>query len=138
MSCVIDAPLTLRWFFADERTPPIDRILDRVQELGASVPGLWRLEVANGFQMALRRGRISAAFRDQAILRLEMLPIIVDSETDSRAWRNSLPLADKHALSVYDASYLELAIRLALPLASCDNDLCQAATHAGVQLIATD
>jgi predicted nucleic acid-binding protein len=137
VSCVIDASLTLSWFFEDERTARIDSILDRVEESGATVPGLWRLEVANAFQMAYRRGRVSATFRDQAILRLGMLPIVIDLETDSRAWINSLPLADKHSLSVYDAAYLELAVRLALPLASCDHDLCEAAKRAGVPLIAT-
>jgi predicted nucleic acid-binding protein len=137
VSCVIDASVTLSWFFEDERSAKIDRVLDQVEESGATVPGLWRLEVANAFQMAHRRGRVSAAFRDQAIQRLEMLPIVVDLETHSRAWGKSLPLADKYTLSVYDAAYLELAIRLALPLASCDRDLCEAAKRAGVSLIAT-
>jgi predicted nucleic acid-binding protein len=137
VSCVIDASVTLSWFFEDERTAKIDQVLDRVEESGATVPGLWRLEVANAFQMAHRRGRVSAAFRDQALGRLEMLPIAVDLETDSRVWKSSLPLADKHSLSVYDAAYLQLAVRLALPLASCDRDLCEAAKRAGVPLIAT-
>ena len=75
MSVVLDASLTLSWYFEDERTPAIDAVLDRVTEDGAITPGLWRLEVANGLRMAMRRKRIDAAFRDRALAHLGELPI---------------------------------------------------------------
>ncbi len=137
MSCVVDASATLKWLFEDERSAKSEALLDQVVESGASVPGLWRLEVANSLLVAFRRGRTSAAFRDQALQRLQRIPISVDMETDTRAWSNTLPLAEQTGLSVYDASYLELAIRLRLPLASADHKLCEAAERAGVPLIAT-
>ncbi len=137
MSCVVDASATLKWLFEDERSTKSEALLDQVVESGASVPGLWRLEVANSLLVAFRRGRTSAAFRDQALQRLQRIPISVDVETDARAWSNTLPLAEQTGLSVYDASYLELAIRLRLPLASADHKLCEAAKRAGVPLIAT-
>jgi predicted nucleic acid-binding protein len=137
MTCVIDASIALSWFFEDQRTKQLDAVLDLVAESGATVPGLWPLEVANALLLAHRRGRISTAFRHQAIERLTRLPIAIDLETNTRAWTSTLPLAEKTELSVYDASYLELAIRLIVPLASADRKLCDAAKRAGVPLIAT-
>ena len=64
LSIVIDASLTMAWYFDDESTPATDALLDRVASAGAVVPGLWRLEVANAFQMAVRRQRIDAVYRD--------------------------------------------------------------------------
>ena len=136
MSCVIDASVTLSWFFEDERSVERDALLDQVAESGATVPSLWRLEVANALLVAFRRGSLSASFRDQAIQRLARLPISVDPDTDARAWTNTLPLAVEAGLSVYDASYLELAIRLGVALASADRKLCEAAKRAGVALMA--
>jgi len=137
MTFVIDASVTLSWFFADELTTLSEAVLDRVVESGATVPALWRLEVANALLVAFRRKRVSAAFRDLAIQRLAKLPIAVDSETGSRAWTNTLPLAEQTGLSVYDSCYLELAIRLSVPLASRDRALCEAATRVGVELVVT-
>ena len=135
MSCVIDASVALSWFLEDERSDERDALLDQVAISGATVPGLWRLEVANALLMAFRRKRVTAAFRDQAIQRLGRLPITIDADTNARAWTNTLPLAEQTGLSVYDASYLELAIRLGVALASADRKLCEAATLAGVALI---
>jgi|ERR1700722_11849070 predicted nucleic acid-binding protein len=92
--------------------------------------------MANALLTAHRRARISTAFRHQAIEPLTRLPIAVDLETNTRAWTSTLPLAEKTELSVYDASYLELAVRLNVPRASGDRKLCHAADRAGV-LIAT-
>jgi len=67
---------------------------------------------------------------------LEGLPIRIDRETGDRAWLETLAVADKHRLTVYDATYLELALRLALPLATLDDDLRQAAQLEGLVLLA--
>ena len=87
------------------------------------VPSLWRLEIANALQSAVRRKRISAEFRDASIADLGAFPIVVDSETDRHAWGTTLTLAQRCQLTLYDAAYLELAHRLRLPLASLDRDL---------------
>jgi predicted nucleic acid-binding protein len=58
LSLVLDTSLTLSWYFEDERTPAADGVLDRVVDDGAVVPALWKLEVANGLQAAIRRKRI--------------------------------------------------------------------------------
>ncbi len=115
MSFVLDSSVALSWFFEDERTPSTDALLDQVVEKGSVVPMLWRLEVANGFQTAIRCKRVDATFRDRAIEQLAILPIIIDPDTDLYAWTTTLQLADRLQLTPYDAAYLELAQRRKLP-----------------------
>jgi predicted nucleic acid-binding protein len=132
VSLVIDSSITLAWFFEDERTERADAVMRQVAKAGAVVPSLWRLEIANALQSALRRKRINAAFRDASIADLRSFPIAVDSETDRHAWGSSLTLAERCQLTLYDAAYLELAQRLRLPLASLDQDLRAASRALGV------
>lgn len=135
MSLVLDSSVTLAWFFEDEGSAATDAVLHRVAESGAVVPSLWRLEVANGLQMAIRRNRIDPAFRDASLADLQALMIAIDSETNHHAWTATLHLADLHRLTLYDAAYLELAQRLGLPLATLDQELCAAANALGVTLL---
>ncbi len=132
MSVVLDASQTLSWYFEDERTPAVDSVLDEVAASGALVPALWRLEVANGLQMAMRRKRIDGDFRDRALRHLGSLAITVDSETNSYAWTATLRLADRFGITVYDAAYLELAQRRGAPLASLDKALADAGRALGI------
>jgi predicted nucleic acid-binding protein len=135
VSLVIDASLTLSWYFEDERTSEADAVLDQLTETGAVVPVLWHLEVANGFQMAIRRKRIDTHFRDRAIRQLAILPITVDTETGASAWTTTLALADRFELTIYDACYLELAQRREMPLATLDQDLRDAGRALGLLLL---
>jgi predicted nucleic acid-binding protein len=135
VSLVIDSSITLSWCFEDERTDVTATLLYRVAETGALVPALWRLEVANGLQVAVRRGRIDVAYRDATIADLRGLAIDVDPETDRKAWSEILQLADRFRLTLYDAAYLELAQRRQLPLASLDNELRAAGQMLGVPLL---
>jgi predicted nucleic acid-binding protein len=135
VSLVLDSSLTLAWLFADESTPAVAAILDRVARSGAWAPSLWWLEVANSLQVGVRRGRITESFRDQTLADLGYLPIRLDPETAQHAWSTTLQLAVKHRLSVYDAAYLELALRLELPLGTLDEDLRNAADRTGVTLL---
>ena len=134
MSLVLDASLTVSWYFDDEATPLTDAILDRVSENGAVVPTLWRLEVANAFQSAIRRKRMTVRYRDEALIGLTQLPITTDADTDTYAWTTTLPLAERFALTIYDATYLELAQRRSLPLATLDAELREAAAALGCSL----
>ena len=135
MSVVIDASLTLAWYFEDEATPATDAVLDHVAGAGAIAPTVWRLEIANVFLHAVRRGRLTPAFRNNALAALSSLPIQVDSEGDNRVWTTTLELAERFGLTIYDASYLELAQRHGLPLATLDSDLQRAARTSGVALM---
>jgi predicted nucleic acid-binding protein len=134
VSLVLDTSLALSWYFEDERTPAADALVDRVADQGATVPGLWRLEIANGLRTAIRRKRIDERFPG-AIAQLACLPITVDPDTDPYAWTTTLSLADRFALTPYDAAYVELAQRLMLPLATLDDPLRAAATALGVALL---
>jgi predicted nucleic acid-binding protein len=138
MSLVLDASLTLSWFFKDERTPGADAVLTEVTENGAVVPALWRLEVANALQMAVRRKRIDAAFRDSALTQLSRLSISTDPDTDAYAWTVILQLADRFQLTLYDATYLELASRRGLPLSTLDRELRDASAALGITLLGVD
>ena len=135
MSLVLDASLTLSWYFEDERQPTAHAVLDQVAANGAVVPSLWRIEVANGFQTALRRKRIDKDFRDRALQHLRLLSITIDPDTDTYAWTVTVDLADRFGLTVYDAAYLELARRRSLPLASLDKELSDAGRALGVSML---
>ena len=135
MGVVIDASLTMTWYFDDEITPATEAVLNHVSEAGAVVPSLWRLEVANAFQSALRRKRISPEYRDESLVELGELPIMLDADTDTYAWTTTLRLAERFGLTIYDAAYLELAQRRSLPLATLDDELREAATAIDVTLL---
>ena len=127
MSLVIDGSMALAWCFEDERTAASVAILKRVGEEGAVVPALCHLEVLNGLQMAVRRGRITKQYREASLVDLRALVIAIDSATDRQAWSATLRLSDQYGLTAYDAAYLELAQRRGLPLATLDRDLANAA-----------
>ena len=135
MSLVLDSSVTLAWAYSDEITQAVQEVFDRVAAGGALVPSLWRLEVANALQMGVRRARLDAAERDATLADLATLDIRTDPETDTYAWSGTVRLAERFGLTVYDASYLELARRRALPLASLDQELCEAASACDVPLL---
>lgn len=135
MTIVVNSSAALAWVYADELTPPIQQVLDYVVADHACVPALWRLDVANSLQMAVRRGRIDAAFRDAALVDLALLNITTDPDTDDFAWSSTLRLAERCHLTLYDAAYLELAQRLGVPLATLDQELRAAAGALGVVLL---
>jgi predicted nucleic acid-binding protein len=135
--CVIDASVTLSWVYSDEHSAASDALLARVANQGAVVPSLWRLEIASALQNGIKRKRIDAAYRDSSIQKLLRLPIETDPDTNDYAWTTTLQLADVHRITVYDASYLELALRRGLPLATRDEQLTAAAGAAGAILLPT-
>ena len=132
---VLDASLTLAWCFEDEVSPLADSVLDSLGVEGALAPAIWPLEVANALLVAERRKRMSRA-RMSGVLRIvKNLPVTVDDARPDRAFEGLLDLARAHGLSVYDASYLELALREGLPLATLDDGLQRAARQTGVKLV---
>lgn len=138
MSLVLDSSAALAWIYDDETTDPIRRIFNAVADEGAFVPSLWRLEIANSLTAAVRRGRIGHEFRRAALADLADLDIIVDAQTDSRAWTATLEFAHRFVLTVYDAAYVELAHRRALPLATLDRDMRRAGAELGLLLLGGD
>lgn len=126
MTVVLDASVTLAWAFGD---PGLDAgaLLERVALKSAIVPGLWRLEVGNAVLRHERRGAIRQDQAEELLRRIGALPIRVDHETDGRAWEPTMTLARRHRLTLNDAAYLELAVRLGAGLATFDQDLAKAA-----------
>jgi predicted nucleic acid-binding protein len=135
MSLVLDSSATLAWIYSDEVTDGIRRLFDTVANTGAFVPALWRLEVANSLTIAVRRGRVDAEFRRAALDDLALLDITTDNQTDTHAWAETLQLADRFRLTLYDAAYLELAHRRGVPLATLDEDLSAAASALGLRVL---
>jgi len=129
---VLDCSLAVAWFFEDESDAYSQSIEDSLASASALVPTLWPLEVANALLMGERRKRATEAKVTTFLGLLKSLPIIYDDETANRAWHESIHLARTHQLSVYDAAYLELALRRSLPLATLDAKLKAAADAAGV------
>lgn len=129
---VLDCSLTIAWFFDDEANAYALAVEDSLAAASAVVPSHWPLEVANALLMGERRKRTTEAKVTTFLGLLQSLPIAADDETMNRAWQESLGLARTHQLSVYDAAYLELALRRGLPLATLDQALRAAGSVCGV------
>jgi len=129
---VLDASVTMAWFFPDEATGFTEALLDSLGTRQVWVPALWVAECANVLQSAARRGRLLPGRRVEIAQELAELPVTVDAELPSVVPLDRL--AATHSLSAYNATYLELAQRRKLPLATLDRSLRLAAQAAGVAL----
>jgi predicted nucleic acid-binding protein len=134
---VIDASVAFAWCFDDEATEATHTLLDRFEDERAEVPSLWHLELTNALAMGERKGRITPARASEFIALIDGLPIVIDERTPNFALSSVLELSRRQQLSAYDASYLELAMRRGVPLATKDHDLARAANHMGVTLLPT-
>lgn len=132
---VIDASVAAAWILRDETDSATDALLERVRSEGALAPALWHWEIANILVIAIRRSRVTSADAAGHLSDFALLPISIDSEAQTRAWRETFLLAQTHALTTYDAAYLELARRAGLPLASKDDDLRKAALSIGLEVL---
>lgn len=130
---VADASVAIAWVHPDQATAATQAMLSAIaQGAVVEVPALWPLEVANALLSLTRRGKITERERKLALERLGMLPQVVDGDAASLAFSSVSDLARRHGLSVYDATYLELAKRRNLVLASKDAALLDAAKKARV------
>jgi predicted nucleic acid-binding protein len=135
MAFVIDASVALGWSFEDERDSYALSILDRLNDELALVPPIWILEVANGLLIAERRGRLTEADTVKVHGILANLRIDLAEATLELGLASILPIARAQELTAYDATYLELAMREGLPLATLDDELRAAAERVGVPLV---
>jgi predicted nucleic acid-binding protein len=133
---VLDASITLAWCFPEERAKYSDAVLDLLSHgAEAVVPAIWQFEVANALLAGEKRRRVTVAQVTSMLSRIAHLPISVDPIHTIHAFSQILPLARQAQLTEYDASYLELALRLSLPLATLDVQLQRAAKNAGLPLL---
>ena len=134
MSIVLDASATIALSYNEAPDTELRSLKDAIKQMGAVVPQLWRLEIANVFLIGYRKGRHDPNAMKEYMLDLSRLRITVDEQTGAQAWESAFELAAKHRLTSYDAAYLELAARLRAPLATLDKDLARAARDEGVKL----
>lgn len=133
---VLDASVTLAWCFPGESTSYTEHILDLLGNGAEAVtPAIWPLEVSNALLVGERRKRISPAQISSVLQRIINLPISVDGIRLDRSFGPTLSLARQVQLTAYDASYLELALREALPVATLDDKIKRAAKDVGVPLV---
>lgn len=135
MPFILDSSVALAWVLPDEANPILDHLCDRLTEDIALVPPVWPLEMGNVLLVAVRRGRLTAKDVRQLVTELHALPLEIDSTSTERALEETMTLAQKYALTTYDASYLELAKRRDLPLATLDSKLRQACVSAKITLL---
>jgi predicted nucleic acid-binding protein len=135
MAFVLDCSVALAWVLPDEGSAYADGLLDRLVAEGAVVPPVWPLELGNVLLVALRRKRIRQTELEAIVERLARLPIEIDIGATDHALAAVLVLAGQHGLTTYDASYLDLAQRWKLPLATLDKQLRAACRSAKVEVL---
>ena len=131
---VVDASIAFAWVLPNQASPEAEALLERIEAgAGAVVPTLWFLEVANGLLVAQRRKKVTAQERLLALRRLLALALTVDEDDARDVFGRTSTLAEQQGLSVYEAAYLELALRRDLPLGTRDRALRSAAERSGVR-----
>lgn len=133
MPFVLDNSVVTGWYIEDQANDYTAAIAARLETDRAIVPALWQLELANVLKTACTRGRLEIETARQIMEAICALPIEIDRDTPGP--RPLFELAMRYGLSSYDAAYLELAVRLGLPLACQDGKLREASRVAGVTVI---
>ena len=136
MNFVLDNSVTMRWFFGDGKPQELayaSKVLEAMKVANAIVPATWGLEVANVIARAEAKALVTEARSGAFLEMLDGVSIEVDAATFAHALESTLQLARRYKLSAYDASYLELALRRGISLATLDEDLQKAAKKAGVK-----
>ena len=130
---VIDASTAIAWVHPGQRTDESEAWLDYVAS-GAElvVPAIWPLEVSNALLLLERRRKVTAVERTEALRALAAIPVKLDHEAATSAFGTLSDIATAETLSVYDAAYLDVAVRRALPLGCNDGPLRSAAVRNGV------
>ncbi|OGQ33478.1 MAG: hypothetical protein A3F16_08775 [Deltaproteobacteria bacterium RIFCSPHIGHO2_12_FULL_43_9] len=128
---VLDCSVTMGWCFREESDSYVAKILYSFEDAEAVVPFLWCYEVCNVLTLAERKKRISTTEATRFLSIITELPIIIDEKSD--VMKDILVLARHHEISAYDAAYLELALRLGLPLATLDRGLTAVLEKTGIK-----
>ena len=134
---VLDVSATLAWCFENEATAESRALLAMLSTRTAVVPNLWHLELTNALVQAERLKRLTQQETSEFLDVLQDLLFETDTESGRRAYGPVLALARRYGLTTYEATYLDLAMRRGLPLATRDRELSVAATKARVELIDT-
>ena len=131
---ILDCSVTMAWCFEDECDELADAVLGVFGQTEVWVPALWPVEVANVLLVAERRDRLTSAGSARFVELLAGLPILVDGGTHERALGSVLSTGREMGLSAYDATYVDLAVRLGGLVATRDKSLMRACDGAGIDL----
>ena len=134
---VLDNSIVMSWCFKDETNDYAEIVLNRLTKATAVVPSIWPLEVVNVLLVAERQKRLSKSDSIRFITLLSQLPIVVEYERPEMMMKELLSLARANGLSSYDASYLDLAMRNGVPIATLDTNLINAAKKSDVPILAS-
>jgi predicted nucleic acid-binding protein len=132
---VVDASMAIAWVHPSQASAESDAWLTSLEaDVDLVVPGIWPLEVSNALLVLERRRKLARGERGRAVAFLRMLPTYVEDIAPDRVFERVTELAHEEMLGVYDACYLELALRRAIPLACKDGGLRAAAIRRGLQI----
>ena len=132
---VLDCSMTLAWYFSDERTAETLAIQARLISERAVVPQVWALEVASCLLGAEKRGKVRSEVKKEWLKLMSLMPLDVITHSNEEIFDRVTVLAAKEGLTVYDAAYLDLALKFRLPLATLDAVLITAAKRNGVSVL---
>jgi predicted nucleic acid-binding protein len=134
---VLDGSAIIGVLLRDEHSAYTDKVMVEMEKRPSLyVPSHWWVETANGLLMAERRRRVTSEEVMGALLFLQRLALTTDEQTNFHSAEGTVTLARQYSLTIYDAAYLELAIRRGSALATTDRALARAAKAAGVELLA--
>lgn len=133
MPFVLDNSVVSGWYLENQASAYTDAIAAQLQDDRGAVPAVWELEFANVLRSACLRRKMNARHAQAIVEQIGLLPIDVDRHPVPRS--ELLALALRFSLSSYDAAYLELALRLQIPVATQDDALRAAALASGVGLV---
>jgi predicted nucleic acid-binding protein len=133
MPFVVDNSVVIGWHFSGQATPYTEAVLDTLAADTAHVPALWALEFSNVVRKAVAGKKITEERAHDIMQFQSALPVIIHDDVPDPA--ENMALALRYGLSSYDAAYLELALRLHLPIAARDGALSDAARAAGVAVV---
>lgn len=141
MKFVLDASVTLSWLLADGKAVDkayAQKVLDRLKRIDvtAVVPAIWPYEITNVIARAEARAFVSEFQSEAFVELLSELDIDLEIGLPDKAFTDVLQLARRYRLSAYDASYLDVALKQGLPLATLDVELQKAAKKAGIKRFA--
>jgi len=135
MAFVLDSSVALAWVLPDESNPTLDQLCDSLKDDVALVPPVWPLEIGNMLLVAVKRGRLNRGDIRRLITELRSLPLEIDHGSTDQSLAETFVLAQRHDITTYDASYVELARRRDVPLATLDSRLRKVCGSLSVSLL---
>jgi len=132
---VADASASLSWFLESPLSTGATRTFNFAKSSLLIVPPIWIYETQNALLKLTRQRRISQDEAHQIRIEFDLIYKRIDRTNDPDMIDRTLEIAKAHMMTFYDASYVELAFRLGLPLATGDQAEKNAAKALGIKLV---